>query len=176
MATSKQNWIYRYGLWLAIPLGMVLAWLLTPDESAFKQSATWQRLAEPGRLSAAHANLENNCAACHTSGIGTETSKCIVCHANNESLLQRQPTAFHGSISSCRECHIEHAGLDHGPTKMDHEALARIGLRQLDEDATDSENKALRSQLAFWLSANIESYSHISVLESTLDFIISIIL
>ncbi|HIQ19711.1 MAG TPA: heavy metal translocating P-type ATPase [Planctomycetes bacterium] len=40
----------------------VAVWAVTPSDSAFKQAATWQRLAEPGRLSAAHAHLEDNCA------------------------------------------------------------------------------------------------------------------
>ena len=36
----------------------------------------------------AHVSLENNCAACHTSVAGVESSQCILCHAKNQSLLQ----------------------------------------------------------------------------------------
>ncbi len=153
----------------ASSLVFVVLWMLTPAESAFKQPATWQRMAEPGALSAAHAYLENNCAACHTSVRGVETSKCIVCHANNESLLQRQPTSFHANISSCKQCHLEHQGIDNRPRKMDHEALAKIGLRQLDGDAADSENQALRQELLMWIGHRAAPHRRITITEATLN-------
>ncbi len=149
--------------------GFVAVWWLTPSESAFKQSSTWQQMTEPGALSAPHAHLENNCAACHTSVKGVEASKCIVCHANNESLLQRQPTSFHASISSCTECHLEHQGFDQRPTEMNHEALADIGLRQLTREAPDSEDNALRAQLIAWTSGRAPPHSHITTTETTLN-------
>ncbi|MCA9125414.1 MAG: cytochrome c3 family protein, partial [Planctomycetales bacterium] len=136
-----------FGIILAV-LGVGVVWSLTPADSGFKQASTWQQLAEPGHLSAAHAHLEDNCAACHTSVIGIETAKCIVCHANDESILQRQPTSFHASISSCQECHPEHRGLDQRPTNMEHSALAQIGLRQLaDDEASDSESQLTAMRL-----------------------------
>ncbi len=149
-------------------LVFLVLWILAPAESAFKQPATWQRMVEPGALSTAHAHLENNCAACHTSVRGVETSKCIVCHANNESILQRQPTAFHASISSCTECHLEHQGFENRPTKMDHAALAKIGLRQLDSDAADSENQALRQELLMWAEHRVAPHRGITATEATL--------
>lgn len=130
----KGKWIY-----IVASILFVALWIMTSSEFALKQPSTWQRLAEPGQLSAAHAHLENNCAACHTSVTGIETSKCIVCHANNESLLQRQPTSFHASISSCKECHLEHQGRGKLATNMDHVMLAKIGLRQLKDDDVNSE-------------------------------------
>ena len=42
-----------------------------------------QRAVSPGRLSKAHAFLENNCAACHTPLKGVEAKNCIVCHAKH---------------------------------------------------------------------------------------------
>lgn len=151
-------------------------WILTPSESAFKQSVTWQRMTEPGALSAAHAHLENNCAACHTSVKGVEPSNCIVCHANNESLLQRQPTSFHASISSCQECHLEHRGRGQRPTNMEHTALTRIGLRQLKSNIPpDSEGRQLADQLADWVSkSQLNSdgsppHAHITSEESVLN-------
>ena len=90
-----------------------------------------QRAVRPGELSQPHAFLENNCAACHTAVKGVEAKNCIVCHADNKSLLQRQPTAFHADIASCTGCHLEHQGRVLSTTKMDHVALARIGLRQM---------------------------------------------
>ena len=126
-AKSKNNPVTRWVPWTALPLGFLLVWLLTPSESALKQPATWQRLAEPDALCAAHAHLEDNCAACHMPVTGVEPAKCIACHANDESILQRQPTSFHASVSSCKECHLEHLGFARHPTNMDHRVLARIG-------------------------------------------------
>ena len=110
-----------------------------------------RRQASPGRLSAAHSFTENNCAACHTPFRGVEAANCVVCHANNEELLARQPTAFHAHISSCSECHLEHQGAERRPVGMDHLALARIGLRQLNEGDAGSEQRQKRAELLVWM-------------------------
>ena len=115
------------------------------------QAVTWQRQASPGRLSSAHAFLENNCAACHTAGKGPEATNCIACHANNETLLQRQPTAFHADVGSCRECHVEHQGTDRRATLMDHAALARIGLRQLKEGGAGAVGRQRHAEVISWI-------------------------
>jgi hypothetical protein len=140
------------------------------------QAETWQRQASPGRLSAAHAFLENNCAACHTAVKGVEAANCVACHANNESLLQRQPTAFHGDVASCRECHPEHQGGKRPPTTMDHAALATIGLRQLaDKGGAETEGAHRRKQLAAWINRQRSSgetgtpHAHITPLEAVLN-------
>ncbi len=99
---------------------------------AILSSASWQHTVLPGDLSQGHAFLENNCAACHSPVKGVEAKNCIVCHANNHTLLERQPTAFHANISSCTPCHLEHQGRIPRTTKMDHVALARIGLKQIE--------------------------------------------
>ena len=93
--------------------------------------AFWQHMVSPGELSQAHASLENNCASCHTPVKGVEAKSCIVCHADNKSLLQRQPTAFHAEIGACASCHLEHQGRVPRTTQMDHLTLARIGFKQL---------------------------------------------
>lgn len=90
-----------------------------------------QRAVHPGDLSQPHAFLENNCAACHTAVKGVEEENCIVCHADNLAVLQRQPSAFHADIAACAACHQEHQDRVPSTTKMDHVALARIGLRQM---------------------------------------------
>lgn len=123
------------------------------ERSGVLNPTSWQRMASPGALSKAHAFLEHNCAACHTPVEGTEAAKCIACHANSESILQRQPTAFHAEIGSCRECHLEHRGAARSPTDMDHAALAKIGLYQLKGDAPDGED-SLQQQLAAWIERN----------------------
>ncbi|PAW70944.1 MAG: hypothetical protein B9S35_14245 [Opitutia bacterium Tous-C5TDCM] len=90
-----------------------------------------QRAVRPGELSQPHAFLENNCAACHTAVKGVEAQNCIVCHADNKSLLQRQPTAFHATVGECASCHLEHQGRVPGSTLMDHGAFARIAERKI---------------------------------------------
>ncbi|MFO0842307.1 MAG: hypothetical protein U0797_07885 [Gemmataceae bacterium] len=135
-STWGKRLILLGGLGFAVALAVALArWTNRGKASA------WQRLASPGRLSAAHTFLEDSCASCHTPGRGPEAANCVACHASDEALLGRQATAFHAGISSCRECHPEHRGIDRHPTVMDHDALAEIGLRQLrreGERAADS--------------------------------------
>ena len=108
-----------------------------------------QRAVKPGALSQPHAFLENNCAACHTAVKGVEAQNCIVCHADNKALLQRQPSAFHADIASCTACHLEHEGRVPSATKMDHVGLAQIGLRQMQHER-HQQNRAREDFLA-WL-------------------------
>lgn len=118
----------------------------------FGSKVEWQRMANPGELSQAHAFLGHNCNACHTPVKGVEAANCIVCHANDETVLQRQPTAFHADIGSCRECHGEHEGRASRITSMDHDALAKIGLKQLGESAAwDDQNAATAATLNHWV-------------------------
>ncbi len=120
--------------------------------SGVLSKTAWQRMALPGELSRAHAFLGNNCAACHTAEKGVEASNCIACHANDEALLQRQPTAFHASVSSCVECHREHRGIDRRPTDMDHLALVKSGFRDLKADRPQhGEDRAVRKDLLDWV-------------------------
>ena len=111
--------------------------------------AFWQHMVSPGELSQAHASLENHCASCHTTVKGVEAKNCIVCHADNKSLLQRQPTAFHAEISACATCHLEHQGRVPRTTQMDHVALARIGFKQL--KSQPSHAGADVAQMKHWL-------------------------
>lgn len=156
---SMKQWIKQ----LAILAGVCLiaaGFVILLQKTELGETITWQRQASPGALSKAHAFLEDNCAACHTSVKGPETSKCIVCHANNESLLHRQPTTFHSNIGSCSECHIEHRGINVRPTDMDHVALAKIGLRQLKaNNRPNGEDNQLYEQLSAWI--NQSSAGHI---------------
>ncbi len=101
---------------------------------AILSPASWQHMVTPGELSKGHAFLESNCAACHTPVKGVEAKNCIVCHADNLAVLQRQPSAFHADMGECSTCHLEHQGRVSSTTKMDHVALARIGIKQLERD------------------------------------------
>jgi hypothetical protein len=142
-------------------------------------TATLQKAAKPGPLSSAHAFMGNNCAACHTTRKGPDDAKCIACHANNESLLQRAPTRFHASIDNCAACHAEHQGNVARPA-MDHAALAKIGLRELGRAPTDSEQRLARRQVMDYLQRvgpgakaetglDISDNPHITALEGTLN-------
>ena len=115
------------------------------------KAQTWLRQASPGRLSAAHAYLEQNCVACHAGVKGPQASKCIACHADNPSLLQRQPTAFHATVTSCAECHPEHQGVEHRPTNMDHRALSKIGLRQIKQTRPAEVDNQTYQRLIAWV-------------------------
>ena len=139
--------------WRAATLGLLgvaglgAAWANLPEDATVKQPATWQSLASPGDLSPAHAFLEDDCSACHTPNRGATRDRCVTCHANERAVLERQPTAFHASISSCHECHAEHRAFRSPRVAMDHDALARIGLEEL--RGAPSDVLALRS----WLEA-----------------------
>lgn len=129
--------------------------------------ATWQRLASPGALSTAHRALA--CDACHTAVVGIERSKCVTCHANAASLLQRQPTAFHADIMQCADCHREHQGASAPPVQMDHEALSKIGLRELrEETVADPENRLAKLEARLRSSAS-GSRSRLTPAEALLD-------
>jgi len=117
----------------------------------------WRYLVNPSPLSQPHAFLETRCSACHTPVKGVDASNCIVCHANNQALLQREPTAFHGNIGSCKECHTEHGGRIQHPIAMDHDALSRIGLRQLGDSGDEEFNQSVG--LARYLNASRASSS-----------------
>lgn len=119
---SKKNWLKIFVLLVALTLGFAAFWY------SRKTGVNWESQAMPGKLSVSHANLEVNCAACHTPVEGIDSAKCIACHADNQSLLARQPTAFHANISNCSACHVEHQGANANMRVMNHEALARIGI------------------------------------------------
>jgi len=130
---------------------------------------TWQRLASPGDLSTAHHGLD--CAACHTPVDGVDRNKCVTCHATASALLQRQPTAFHADVKSCRECHLEHQGGEVPPVEMDHQAFARIGIRELQgKDGEDTEAFARFTGISNWLqAAPSRTSSGLGPEEATLD-------
>ena len=123
------------------------------ERAGILNKTAWQRMASPGALSQGHTFLEHNCAACHTPVKGVEAASCIVCHANNTALLQRQPSAFHADIGACADCHVQHQGLVTRITKMDHVALARIGLRQLQSNPDpETEDRLASANFVRWIN------------------------
>lgn len=115
----------------------------------------------PGDLSAAHAGLSNNCQSCHTGYKSVDDAKCISCHANNQELLQRQPTAFHANIGNCGSCHTEHQGVGANLRAMNHETLARIG-KQTERKKGTASNRTANPALP-------EAHPLVSLLEASLD-------
>ncbi len=139
---------------LLIVLGFIILAFISVfllRDSSLRKVATWQQQVSPGQLSTAHSFLQDNCAACHTPVEGVQAVNCIVCHANNRDLLERQPTAFHANIQSCSACHVEHQGIERRPTSMDHAALADIGLRELGAAQADDEKLRTREGLVNWI-------------------------
>lgn len=139
--------------WIAAVALAPAAFVVLVRFTSLGNASYWESQASPGELSSPHRFIEDRCDACHTSGKGPDADKCIACHAANQTLASRQPTAFHMEVDSCRECHPEHQGRNARPTRMDHTALAKIGLRQLKEapDSTDEE-KRVRERLQQWLA------------------------
>lgn len=85
-----------------------------------------ERFAEPGPLSAVHVGLELTCNDCHTPIRGVEANACIVCHALNGPLVQRQTTAFHADARSCSECHVEHVAAIPLRAPLDHDLFVTL--------------------------------------------------
>jgi len=143
------------------------------ERSSLLNPVTWQRLASPGALSQPHAFLEHHCAACHTPVRGVETVNCIACHANDQALLQRQPTRFHADVTACAVCHIEHQGIEQRPARMDHALFVRLSRRQLDRAAArDPSARAAAERLAAFVqggSSTSAPHAAITLREAAMD-------
>lgn len=135
--TTWARWVI-----MTITVGTAGVWAV-PRFAPEGRAATWERQVNPGELSAAHAFLADNCAACHTPGQGATADKCAVCHADSQ-VLKREPTAFHATVGSCRGCHPEHRGPAVRPTAMDHAVLARIGSNGMPDGTGSSVQKLIR--------------------------------
>ena len=77
----------------------------------------------PGKLSAAHERIADDCFACHAPGGGVAAARCVACHqlaeigrltTQHKPLLRpRMAAAFHQQLleTRCVACHSEHAGI-----------------------------------------------------------------
>lgn len=115
----------RHATSLLTLLMMVLAF------SSAARSAEIETLLMPGKVSAAHARLEGQCANCHDrSDRGRQAQLCAGCHEQVREDL-RSGKGFHGRLIGgerlqCRACHSEHQGRDADivkfvPEQFDHE-------------------------------------------------------
>ena len=74
-----------------------------------------ETLLMPGKLTAAHAKYEEDCAKCHDrSDRSRQTRLCLDCHEDISGDL-KQRRGFHGHLpdigaAECRACHTEHLG------------------------------------------------------------------
>jgi hypothetical protein len=76
-----------------------------------------ETLLMPGRVSAAHAKIEENCAACHDLADRLrQTPLCLDCHKDIARDIHAGRGAHghmpNGGKSQCRACHTEHKGRD----------------------------------------------------------------
>jgi hypothetical protein len=82
-----------------------------------------QFMVSPGRLSQAHAALEENCFACHQPFSGAASEKCLFCHkiAKDGRIATKgaaprdagRRTPFHQALMTkdCVACHSDHEGM-----------------------------------------------------------------
>jgi hypothetical protein len=85
--------------------------------------ATGGRIASPGALGAAHADLAGDCAACHPapwSG-ATASTRCLECHDDVRAELARKDGlhAHLGEVRDCLACHTDHRGAGAELTRLD---------------------------------------------------------
>lgn len=93
-----------------------------------------ERLVTPGPLSAAHAKLEANCAACHESfSKGAQNARCLSCHKGVAGDV-RAGSGYHGKFqpartAQCKACHTDHKGRGY--------ALVRLNAKGFNHSFTD---------------------------------------
>ncbi len=84
----------------------------------------------PGELSSHHAKFDglNNCTKCHTIGEGLDNKKCLECHTEIRSRIEKN-LGYHSSnevkAKDCWKCHSEHNGrnfkiINFNPKQFDH--------------------------------------------------------
>ena len=115
----------------------------------FSLTSYWKQASNPGPLSKSHLFLDEHCNACHTPGHSAAPEKCRLCHDTGANVFDRQVVAFHSTIKSCKECHIEHLGRQRAPTQMSHDALTVIVQTDLSkgDPANSSEGETQREQI-----------------------------
>jgi len=101
---KRSNPLRRWRTWLAIGLpALAVVWLLwhgvRRDDTVYSS----------GRLSAAHAVLNSDCAACHVRdtgsfGAATKDSACLACH---DAPIHKDNQMF---TPTCASCHLDHRG------------------------------------------------------------------
>lgn len=98
-------------IWLVI--GGLLAFSVVLTLIYFQPDA----MISPGKLTQAHAKLDNQCASCHAPFQGAVAGRCITCHAvhktgSTKGQAQADRMSFHRRLTTqdCLTCHTEHKG------------------------------------------------------------------
>lgn len=92
----------------------VIAGLLLAVEA---RGAGIEKLLMPGKVTAAHAKIEQECAQCHDrANRDRQSALCMACHKEVDADV-RGGTGFHGRLqgigqAQCKACHSEHLGRD----------------------------------------------------------------
>ena len=81
------------------------------------------QLISPGKLAAAHAQLEgmSNCTKCHDLGKpGASDAKCLACHETIKARMEKN-TGLHATFTgrACASCHKEHFGTEFAMVRVD---------------------------------------------------------
>ncbi|MGB5664278.1 MAG: hypothetical protein WBM60_13605, partial [Eudoraea sp.] len=82
----------------------------------------------PGDLSQSHADLEgmSNCTLCHDLGDKVSDKKCLECHKEIQSLINKKD-GYHANSSvvkkDCFECHSDHHGRNFDMIRFDEDAF-----------------------------------------------------
>jgi hypothetical protein len=123
-------------------LGGVVGFLLAVTASVFLYP---HQMIAPGALIPAHAQLEQNCFACHAPLQGVSSERCITCHkpsqigltnTTGQSVRRRFGTPmFHAQLkeANCTSCHTDHAKapLTHGKLTRFNHSLLKPGIAGL---------------------------------------------
>ncbi len=97
-------------------------------------AAAIETLLMPGKLSASHSKLENDCTNCHDrSNRTSQSTLCLSCHKDVNDDIQKK-SGFHGRIENasrveCQACHTEHKGQNAD--------IVKFVVPQFDHDKTD---------------------------------------
>jgi hypothetical protein len=97
----------RVKFWLSVMLPLLaLVWVIA--KSVFRDS----RVYSGGRLSRAHAVLEEECSACHVRQAGVSSARaadsaCLACH---DGPMHHPAGLIDATHLACAECHTEHKG------------------------------------------------------------------
>jgi hypothetical protein len=108
-------------------LALVLVMLANmPLQPVF--AAGIETLIMPGKLTSAHAKLEEQCSQCHDrTDRGRQAALCMACHKDVAADI-RGHSGFHGRLpaidtAQCKACHTEHQGRDADIVKLSRPAF-----------------------------------------------------
>ncbi|MBS0578104.1 MAG: class III cytochrome C family protein [Proteobacteria bacterium] len=118
-------------------------------------------MVSPGPLLSSHAELTNDCFACHSPWRGTDAKRCMQCHAPAEIGLrttkgvrvarQSMKISFHQELTErdCMACHSEHQGVqltERVRIRFSH-TLLRSAIRERCESCHTAPNDAIHRQI-----------------------------